>query len=140
MGVADFFRTTANQAANAMGMSLQERPEAIIITVSAAMIGANGYRHWLRNFLDYMNSDGVYSFRLSNQPKHKPQHVYLCIGGKIRFKTLCVQTSGKGIKVFDDGRQLFGKAWVMVCGPVTRPRRPIPRKGFQGFRYTPELF
>lgn len=117
-----------------------ERPEAITITVSSQMIGANGYRHWLGNFLEAMDAGGIYAFRLSSRPKYTPLSVYLCIGGKIRFKAICVDVINAGTRIFDDGRELYGKAWVLICGPVVRPRRPIPRKGFQGFRYTENLF
>lgn len=113
--------------------------QSIIITVSAGR--ENGYRHWLRNFLETMDSEsGVYWFRMANQPKIQPLHVYLCIGGKIRYRAKCVDAMGPAEVTFNDGREMYGKAWVRICGPVERPPEPIPRKGFQGFRYTEELF
>lgn len=119
----------------------QSQADGIILTVSAGMIGTNGYRHWLRNFLAYMNDDGcTYWFRQGNPPKKDVLYVYLCIGGAIRFRVKFVMGTGPMTKKFDDGRTMFGKAWIVVTGPVERPRNKIPRKGFQGFRYTDTLF
>lgn len=136
--------------------NLQQPPEGIIITVGAKMWGHHGYRVWLRNFLQCMTlsasdidkpEDFFYHFRQGNQPKAQDslQYVYLCIGGKIRWRVffagskgpeelVLVTTDGKGIK------EIHGKAWIIVAGPAERAPYPIPRKGFQGFRYTEKLF
>lgn len=118
-----------------------EKPEGLILTVSAGMIGENGYSHWLRNFLYAMRQENwTYSFRQGNKPRQEPLYVYLCIGGKIRYRTLFVRSLGPCMKRFSDNREMFGKAWIEVCGPVTKPKKPILRKGFQGIRYTEMLF
>lgn len=119
-----------------------DRPDGIIITISAGMLKEKGYRNWLRNFLHAMNSEGwIYSMRQGARPKHDILNVYLCIGGKVRFKAKFVGTSS-GTKQFNDGTEMFAKAWVELCGPLERPRRgqePL-MKGFRGFRYTESLF
>lgn len=122
-----------------------ENPEGIIITVSQGMIGTNGYRHWLRNFLNCMNAVNTedeicyYNFKCANLPKQEFLYIYLLIGGKIRFRVNFMQ-SARGEKTFDDGRTMFSKGWVCGCGPVVKAPMPIKRKGFQGFRYTEKLF
>jgi len=121
--------------------TVSHQPDGIIITVSASMIGANGYRHWLRNFLAAMDDDGMtYWFRQGSQPKKDVLFVYLCIGGAIRSRVKFVMGTGPMNKTFDDGQSMFGKAWIVVTGPVERPPNKIPMKGFRGFRYTQLLF
>lgn len=116
--------------------------DCLIITISMSMIKEHGYRNWLRNFLYAMSQeDWTYWMRQGSQPKVKRLlYVYLVIGGKIRFRTNFVMSEGTGWKQFSDGRKMYGKAWITLCGPVTRPIVPIQMKGFQGFRYTKELF
>lgn len=122
-------------------------PEGLIITVSQGMIGDNGYRHWLRNFLETMarNAEGedwYYWLRIGGKVKQDRhmQYVYLCIGGKIRFRCIYAGCEPGGIKRFDDGKVISAKAWLLVAGPVERAPYPIKRQGFQGFRYTEKLF
>lgn len=127
---------------------MDQQPDGIIITVSKAMIGENGYRHWLRNFFYAMNrsendENYFYWLRQGNRPKSDKnlRFVYLCIGNKIRFRAYYAGSEGEGVKHFDNHDDpMFGKAWILISGPILRPSRPIPRKGFQGFRYTTEIF
>lgn len=122
----------------------EEYPDGIIITISKDQL-INGYRHWLRNFLEAMEksiqTDICYCLRVANQPqKENLQYVYLCLGGKIRYRGYYGGSSGPREIKFTDGRVLSGKAWVYLAGPVKRAPQPVIRKGFQGFRYTQKLF
>lgn len=128
-----------------------EHPEGIIITIGAKMYGDKehgGYRRWLRNFLQAMdysvdNPQFCYWFRQGNQPKASDtlQYVYLCIGGKIRYRCFFAGSRGACSMQFENHtEEMFGKAWVMVAGPVERAPFKIEMKGFQGFRYTHKLF
>src|SRR5688572_12292887 len=120
---------------------MTEKPDALIITVSSGMYGEKGYRNWLRNFLHAMNDESmIYWFRAGGQPKHDVLYIYLCIGGKIRFRVRYAGSEGEREQMFDDGRVMYGKAWIIGCGPVERAPYKIERKGFQGFRYTQELW
>lgn len=127
---------------------MEERPEGIIITIGAKILGDHGYRHWLRNFLEAMkrsetDDDWYYWLRQGNQPKADSslQFVYLCIGGKIRYRCYYAGSKGAGAKLFEGrDREIFGKAWVLIAGPVERAPFKIERKGFQGFRYCQKLF
>jgi hypothetical protein len=116
-------------------------PEGIVITISAAMIKEKKYRNWLRNFLTCMASEQCsYWMRQGTRPKRDVLFVYLCIGNKVRFRANFVVAEGPGEKTFDDGRVMFGKAWIVLCGPVVRPDVEVPMKGFRGFRYCEKLF
>jgi hypothetical protein len=118
------------------------QPDGIIITISQKMMKEKGPRNWLRNFLNAMaNDDCTYCMRQGTRPKQDVLYVYLCISYKIRFRANFVGTDS-GWKTFDDGKEMFAKAWVMLAGPVVRPPRgqePV-MKGFRGFRYTEKLF
>ncbi len=118
-----------------------ERPDGIILTISQAMLKEKGLRNWLRNFHEAMEKeDWTYWFRTGNRPKHDVMYVYLCIGGYIRFRINFVSSHGAGKMEFGNGEKLYGNAWICTCGPLTRAPRRIPRKGFQGFRYTQTIF
>lgn len=127
--------------------NLAEPPEGIIVTIGAKMIGAHGYRHWLKNFLAAMersesDDDYCYWLRQGNQPTYPDlQYVYLCIGGKIRYRAFYAGSMGTREMQFDNKpHPIFGKAWIMISGPIVRAPYKIERKGFQGFRYTEKLF
>lgn len=129
-------------------MKKQTEPaEAIIITVGAKMYSENGYRHWLRHFLDAMEprhqTEMYYWFRQGTKPKNDKsiQYVYLCIGGKIRYRAYYAGSHGEGEIQFDNKSEpMYGKAWILVGGPIERAPMIIKKQGFQGFRYTHKLF
>jgi hypothetical protein len=121
---------------------IEQPPDGIIITIGAKMIEERGYRNWLSDFLLAMRQeDWTYWMKLGSRPKREDfMYVYLCIGGKIRFRANFVMSYGSGMKEFADGREMFGRAWVVLSGPVVKPDAPILLKGFRGFRYTEKLF
>ena len=123
-----------------------DKKDNIIITIGKSMWKDKSYKNWLNNFLQCMTiPDCSYWLRQGNQPKKQPlQYVYLCIGDRIRFRAHFVESHSAGWVQFYDGaggfKKLFGKAWIVICGPVEKPLKPIYKKGFQGFRYTEPLF
>lgn len=124
-----------------MKSSFSNPPEGIIITISLEMLRERGCINWLRNFLWAMEQpDCIYSMRLGAKPKFDLLYVYLCIDGKVRYRAYFVGSDGPCEKTFSDGRTMFARAWVEMCGPVQRPDKPISMKGFRGFRYTEKLF
>lgn len=129
---------------------MDQPPDGIVITISQKMIKEKGYRNWLRKFLQAMalHEEGLtYWMRQGAKPtKDKDlKYVYLCIGGKIRFRAYYGGSEGPSEKTFGtwgggEGATIFARAWVILSGPVERPPVPIPMKGFQGFRYTEKLW
>ncbi len=118
-----------------------ERPDGIIITISQQMLKEKGYENWVRNFIRAMEKDDmIYWFRTGNKPQYEVLYIYLCISGKIRYRIQWVGNYGYGTMKFDNGKEIYGNAWIAGCGPLTKPDEPIYRKGFQGFRYTQKLF
>ncbi len=120
---------------------LLEPPEGIIITISQKMIKEKGYKNWLFNYFDAMESDDyTYWMRLGAQPKHNVVYVYLCIGGKVRFRSNFVCSHGQARVTFIDGTEMTARAWIEMSGPLVRAPYEILMKGFRGFRYTHKLF
>ena len=85
--------------------------------------------------------DSVYLYiALSQQPRQEVLHVYLCIAGQINLRlNLAGYESGDARKCFD-GSMRTPACWAICTGPVARPPEPIQRRGFQGIRYTEELW
>lgn len=79
---------------------------------------------------------------LSQRPKVDVLHLYLLIEGKIICRmNVADYISGKGadVKCWDDvSRQ--PNWWVVCTAPVSYPPQTIERRGFQGFRYTEDLW
>ncbi len=119
---------------------LLEPPDGIIITISQGMLKEKGLRNWLRNFFKAMETERwTYWMRQGAKPKRDILYVYLCIGGKIRYRANFIGTES-GFMTFNDGERMYAKVWILFCGPVKRPDYDIPMKGFRGFRYTEMLF
>ena len=109
------------------------------------MLKERGYRNWLRDFLEAMDTWNqeetiTYWMRQGAKPKHEVQYVYLVIGNKVRFRANLVCYDGPCEVRFRRGNTMFARAWIVLTGPVVRPPHDIPMKGFRGFRYTKELF
>lgn len=118
--------------------------EGIIVTIlSEAIEGKGGYRKFLKDFFKCMENDDyrtVYWITSGAKPKHDVPDVYILISGRIRFKCTFVESHGPRTVKFNDGREIYGRGWVVITGPAERPPRPIYMKGFRGFRYTETLF
>lgn len=126
---------------------MNEPPEGIIVTIANRMYREKGYRKWLRDFMEAMkrsetDEDWFYWLRQGNQPKRPDlRYVYLCIGGKIRFRCFFAGSHGAGRKYFSNhDKPIDGRAWVLIAGPVMKAPIKIEMHGFQGFRYTEKLF
>lgn len=114
--------------------------EGIIITISQQMLKERGVFNWAREFLETMNNEEwSYWMRQGAKPKRDINYVYLCIGGKIRYRAYFAGTE-TGWMTFENGEEMYGKVWIIMAGPVEKPIHPIPMKGFQGFRYCEKLF
>jgi len=119
--------------------------EGIIITISAGMLKEKTVRAWARQFISTMSIEGwSYYFRTSVCPKRDINYVYLCIGGKIRYRVYYGGSKKGDQRLFDitdDKMKLCkGKAWLILAGPIEKPPVEILMKGFRGFRYTEKLF
>lgn len=83
--------------------------------------------------------DMVWYHSIGNRPTQEILWCYISILGKIRYKAKVVEWQPGHEKQFGDGRKMSAKHWLVLCDFVPAPH-DIERKGFQGFRYTHELF
>lgn len=121
-------------------MTDPDKVEGIAITISQAMLKEKGYRNWLRNFLEAMNTEGwCYYMRLGARPRVEVDYVYLVIGNRVRYRAY-VGGYGSGHMVFSDGKEMMARVWLILGGPVAKPSAPIAMTGFRGFRYVNKLF
>lgn len=113
-----------------------ERPDGIIISISAKYLKERGVRKWFEDFQQGTTLENYsYWLRLSQMPKFTDLlYVYLCIGNRIRYRTNLVGFEPGGQFKCDDGRVINAKVWCIVTGPLVKGN--VSRKGFQGFRYT----
>jgi hypothetical protein len=76
-------------------------------------------------------------------PKYDVLHCYLLINGFVRFRLNIVVIESGGTMLFRDRpvpQHWNAKYWMILSAPVVEPSEPMPMRGFQGFRYTDDLF
>lgn len=73
-------------------------------------------------------------------PKQEVLHLYLVIEGNVELRlNIAEYLPGTSERCWD-GETRAPKFWAVCTGPVSRPEVPIKQRGFQGFRYTEELW
>lgn len=122
---------------------MTEPPIAIIKTLppcyldDRAMEGENFHRCISRM---QGNSEEQFGFSLSSKPRHEVMYVYVLCSGSIRWRfTVLNFTQAQATHRCLDGVQRTG-TWVYCCGPVIKLKRPVPMRGFRGFRYTSDIW
>lgn len=86
-----------------------------------------------------------WNFKLTNLPKLEVLYVYLVFDGKVQYRCNLMMYERHKSKSFKDSpdqkvRHFKNCNWVLFTGPVVKPKIDVPKKGFQGFRYTEKLF
>lgn len=121
--------------------------EAILITVPAKFFKEYpGGEKQFRKILEGLNKTDAYQWGNTcgaGIPKIPVKYCYLVFQGKIQYRTEIARFERNKSMEFNDGgitRVFRHKNWVWLQGPVERAPRDIPRKGFQGFRYSEWLF
>lgn len=123
-------------------MNRNDRPTGIIRTLPSlygdASVGARRYQISIAA-LENETIPAIY-IALAQMPKIEVLHLYLLVDGEIQVRlNIAGYEPGDARKCWDNTiRQ--PKIWVTCTGPVSRPPEPIKRRGFQGFRYTEELW
>lgn len=101
-------------------------------------IGAKRYRESLR-LVEAGRIEAIY-IALQAIPRIDVLHMYLIVDGRIEVR---LNIAGY---VPGDERECWDrtirkpKYWAICTGPVSRPPEIIERRGFQGIRYTEELW
>lgn len=119
------------------------RPTGIIRTLpSLYNDGGNiGYKRYVRSIreLEQEKIEAIY-IAMAQLPKTEVLHMYLLIEGKIRVRLNIVEYVLGTAAICWDSKIRQPKYWALCSGPVSRPPTDILRKGFQGFRYTEDLW
>ena len=117
-------------------------PIAILVAFGAKMMEENGGEEQFLTFFEHWTQSDEFQWlhKCKNQPQHDITHVYVTIGGKVRYRLIyggyrtgkqgCIKASGQADTV--DGPR------ILLVGPFERAPREILRRGFQGFRYLGE--
>jgi hypothetical protein len=137
--------TMLSKTTDLPGYSKGQQITGIIKTMPMKFFKEYGLRRFMNDYYYYPNisSDHCWSFALSGRPKFDILYLYLLVNGRIRFRSNIIQFEGPGQKVLwinARGRKIVGKAWVLIGGPVVKAPRIISMTGFQGFRYTGDLW
>lgn len=123
-------------------MSQPTRPTGIIRTLPSlygdASVGARRYQQSI-TLLEQGRIPAIY-IALQSIPRQEVLHLYLLIEGHIRLRlNIAGYEPGDARKCWDETIRK-PKYWAVCTGPVSRPEEPIKRRGFQGIRYTVDLW
>lgn len=124
-------------------MSTTIRPTGIIRTLPSLYQDAGnvGHRKYTRavRALEQGEIDAIY-IALAAVPKTEVLHIYLLIEGQIQVRLNIAGFEPGDARACWDNTIRRPKVWAVCTGPVSRPPEPMKRRGFQGFRYTEELW
>jgi hypothetical protein len=122
---------------------MPDRPTGIIRTLpSLYNDGGNiGFRRYVRSIreLETEKIPAIY-IAMAQMPKIEVLHMYLLIEGFVRVRLNIVEYVAGTEEICWDSTIKQPKYWAVCSGPVSRPPRRIERRGFQGFRYTGDLW
>jgi len=125
-----------------MNSASADKPTGIIRTLPSlygdASIGADRYR----NSIEGLERGLIPAINIALQciPRTEVLHMYLLIDGEINIRlNIAAYEPGSAAECWDESIRL-PKVWCVCTGPVSRPPEPIIRKGFQGIRYTEDLW
>ncbi len=79
---------------------------------------------------------------LHQKPRIEVLHLYILVGGSIVCRMNIAGYTDLDGEPLDcwDGVKRFSPWWVICSAPVTHPPHAILKRGFQGFRYTEDLW
>lgn len=137
------FRVSAGITAN-----LSIVPDGIMLTLPTMFfkdrnMSTDDFKKYFERFMQ--KEDAIWNFKLTNLPKFEVIYVYLVFDKQVQYRCMLVQYERNITKSFRDAadgklRLFKNENWVIFTGPVVKPPHEWPQKGFQGFRYTAELF
>lgn len=124
-------------------MKQEQRPTGIIRTLPSLYSDAGnvGYRRYVRAIRELEREiiPAIY-IAMAQLPKIEVLNMYLLIEGKIRVRLNIVEYIAGTAEICWDATIRQPKYWAVCSGPVTRPPEHMERRGFQGFRYTEDLW
>lgn len=123
-------------------------PDGIALTLPKIFFEERGmtFLEFKEFFEETMNEENNYwNFRLKNLPTIEVPYVYILFGGHFHYRCNFMQYERNKSKIFNDTpdgivREFAPTNWVLFTGPVIKAPPDFVQKGFQGFRYTTQIF
>jgi len=120
---------------------MKDRPTGIIRTLPSlepGHIGRKRYEQSIRG-LQQDRLNAIY-IALSQVPKLEVLHLYILMEGEIKVRLNISHYEPGNMRQCWDETIRQPKIWVVCTAPVSFPPQPIKHRGFQGFRYTGDLW
>lgn len=126
-------------------MKNSERPTGIIRTLPR-LYAKNDQQAYANMLQAYENLaagrvDEIY-IALSQKPTQPVLHMYVCIDGKIICRMNIadyIPGDSEAVECWD-GTSRAPAFWAVCTAPISFPPETVLRRGFQGFRYTGDLW
>lgn len=100
-----------------------------------------GYRRYVRAVreLEQEKIPAIY-IAMSQLPKIEVLHMYILLEGEIRVRMNIAEFVPGTEAICWDSKIRQPNYWAVCTLPLSRPPEPMKRRGFQGFRYTEDLW
>jgi hypothetical protein len=117
------------------------RPTGIIRTLPSLERGTVGQKRYEDSLkaLERGQIPAIY-IALPQIPRIEVLYIYLLVEGKISVRMNIAGYEPGDVRRCWDLAYRKPNYWAVCTAPVSRPDEPIPRRGFQGFRYTEDLW
>lgn len=120
---------------------MTERPVGIIRTLPSLKDDTVGHARYANSIKALEKGKDVMIYiALSAIPKTEVLYLYLLIEGEVQVRLNIAGYEPGDARECWDRTIRQPKFWAVCTGPVSRPPEPVKRRGFQGFRYTGELW
>ena len=120
---------------------MKERPTGIIRTLPSLgpeQIGKKRYKASIQAM--EKGRDVTIYIALQSVPKVEVLHMYLIVEGRVDVRLNIAGYEPGDARECWDKTIRTPKVWAVCTGPVSRPPEPLKMRGFQGFRYTGDLW
>ncbi len=120
---------------------MKARPTGIIRTLPSLEPGHIGRKRY-KTSIRLLEADALPAIyiALAQTPKIEVLHLYLLMEGEIKLRLNIAGYQDGDIRECWDKTIRKPKYWAICTAPVSRPPEQIKMRGFQGFRYTEELW
>lgn len=121
---------------------MPDRPTGIIRTLPSCYGDKSTSARRFKTSIAWLESGSIPAVYIALQaiPKTEVLHIYLLIEGEIKVRlNIAGYEPGDARECWDETIRK-PKYWAVCTGPVSRPDSPVKRRGFQGIRYTDDLW
>jgi hypothetical protein len=121
--------------------NLGERPTGIIRTLPSLESSEIGHNRYIASLKDLERGriEAIY-IAMAHIPKVDVLYMYLLVDGEVQVRLNIAGYEPGDQRECWDRTIRKPRYWAVCTGPVSRPDEPVKRSGFQGFRYTQDLW